>query len=571
VVRERCEQARRLAAWPVGGFYATAGGIGLVASAFCFGEFALSRGQRIAGDFGDARLSIALLEHWYNVYRGLDNWLSPPFFYPVQHVLSYSVTLFVQSLPYASLRLAGCDPYVAFEVTLWLLTQVGYVSMIGLLRELGFRRGFAILGAALFTFSNLFHSRVLPQAYTIMLVPLLGLCVAKAARAGAGHAANTVAWLSAAGILLSWILFSDFYTGWFFIFFAATAAAITLLIQWRVARRCLAFVGANRRSMLCMGAAAALALVPFITTYGPAIVAGQARSYTEVMRNTMILGDLFNVGPRNLAWGWLMRRLDPRYLNLGWDYGFPPGLLIVFAAGCGLLLTGEQRLARRRGDLRAVLLASTAATVFAIWALLCRTQSASLWYLVWRFVPGASAIRLTFRFQYQLSMAVVVVVVATLSTAWERVIHSGGSLGGPRRRAALAAIVAAGACLIGEQVNLTRTHGVDRRQELARLASIPRPGPLCQSFSIRESSAVRSTSSISLQIDAMLIAERLTLPTVNGYSGFNPPGWHLENPQAPDYPERVDRWSAAHGLSHVCALILSEKRWIEAHPAQCHH
>jgi len=550
------------------GFYAVAVVTGLLASALCFGEFVVSRGELIAGDFGDSRLNLTLLEHWYNVYRGLDDWLSPPFFFPIERALSYSHTLFLQSLPYSSLRLAGCDPYVSFELTLWLLAQVGYASMIGLLRKLGVRRSFAILGAVLFTFSNLHHNAGAPPSYSIMLVPLLCLCVAKGASAGAVHSASAAVWLSAAGALYSLLLFSDFYTGWFLTFFAATVAAITLLIQPRVVRRFLAFVGDNWRSILLSGAVAALALVPFVITYGPAIAAGQGRSYDEVMRNSMTLADLFNVSSRNFAWGWLMRRLSPRFKNVGWDYGLPPGMLIAFVAGCGLLCTGAQRLARRRGELRAVLLTSMAMSVFVIWALLCRSESASLWHLVWRRVPGAEVIRLTFRFQYQLSLAVVVVVITTLSTAWDGLIARGGWSGGPRRRATLAAIAAVGAWLAIEEVNLTRTHGVDRRQELARLASLPGPDARCRSFCILEFPAVRSSNPISLQIDAMLIAERLTLPTVNGYGGLGPPDWHLENPQAPDYIERVHRWAAAHRLSHVCALAPSERRWSELPPAQ---
>jgi hypothetical protein len=506
-----------------GGFYAAAAIVGLVASGLCFGEFVVSRGDLIAGDFGDARLSIALLEHWHNVYRGLDDWLSPPYFFPVKHVLAYSATFFLQSLPYSALRLVGCDPYVASELTLWLLSLVGYASMIGLLRRLGVRRGFAVLGALLFTFSNLLHSRVLPQAYTVMLVPLFLFCLMKGAR-GAGRTASAPAWFSAAGALFSLILFSDFYTGWFLIFFGAIAAAIALLLQRRVASDLLAFAGSNWRSILYLGAVAALALVPFIITYGPAIASGQARSYAEVTRNAMTFGDLFNVGTRNVAWGWLMGRLDPRFSNVGWDYGLPPGLLIAFAASCVLLYSGDQRLARRRRELRAVLLAATAASVLVAWALLCRTQSGSLWYLVWRIVPGAGAIRLTFRFQYQLSLAVVVVVIAALSAAWDRSTTHAAWSSEPRRRVALAAIVAASAWLAIEEVNLTRTHGIHRQEELARLASIPSPGLRCHSFSIQQSSPGWPTNPIALQIDAMLIAERLTLPTVNGYSGFAPPG-----------------------------------------------
>ena len=257
---------------------------------------------------------------------------------PARHVLAYSVTLFLQSLPYSSLRFAGCDPYVAYELTLWLLTALGYASMIGLLRGLTGSRGFAVLGAVLFTYSNLFHSRALPQAYTVMLVPLFCLLMLKGVRAAAGGAASAGAWLGAAGALLALILFSDFYTGWFLLFFAAITATIACVIHRRGARRCLTFMGAHRRAFLCGGAAAVLALVPFLITYGPAIAAGHGRSYAEVAPNTMALGDLFNVSTRNLAWGWLMGRLDPSFANFGWDYGLPPGLLLAFAVLCGVLL-----------------------------------------------------------------------------------------------------------------------------------------------------------------------------------------------------------------------------------------
>src|ERR1700728_4255399 len=77
--RMREEAATPRPAW---GFHAAAMVVGLVASGFCFREFVVSRGGLIAGDSGDARLTMALLEHWYNAFRGLDDWLSPPFFFP---------------------------------------------------------------------------------------------------------------------------------------------------------------------------------------------------------------------------------------------------------------------------------------------------------------------------------------------------------------------------------------------------------------------------------------------------------------------------------------------------------
>src|SRR6202023_4363612 len=129
-------------------FYAVAAAVGIMASGLSFAEFLTSRFDHIAGNFGDARLIIYLHEHWYNVYRGREAWLSPPFFFPVKHVLAYSHTLFLQSLPYSLLRLAGLDPYLSFEGTLMLFSWIGYGSTGGLFRLLRGTRGFRVLRAA---------------------------------------------------------------------------------------------------------------------------------------------------------------------------------------------------------------------------------------------------------------------------------------------------------------------------------------------------------------------------------------------------------------------------------------
>src|SRR5262249_13766258 len=144
---------------------------------------------RVAGNLGDARLILYLHEHWYRVFHGEVNWLSPPFYYPARGALAYSHTLFLQGLPYSALRLGGLDPYVAYEATLILFALAGYGFTVWLLRRLGAGRAFAVGGGILFAFSNLFHIWVLaPQSYTAMLVPvvLAGVVAALDGRDGGG-------------------------------------------------------------------------------------------------------------------------------------------------------------------------------------------------------------------------------------------------------------------------------------------------------------------------------------------------------------------------------------------------
>ncbi len=81
------------------GFKCVAAAVYVALASLSFKDFFLSRLNRIAGDFGDNRLCIFLIEHWYRVYRGLEHWDDPRFFYPARGVLGYSETMFVGSLP----------------------------------------------------------------------------------------------------------------------------------------------------------------------------------------------------------------------------------------------------------------------------------------------------------------------------------------------------------------------------------------------------------------------------------------------------------------------------------------
>jgi hypothetical protein len=58
----------------------------------------------------------------------------------------------------------------------------------------------------------------------------------------------------------------------------------------------------------------------------------------------------------------------------------------------------------------------------------------------------------------------------------------------------------------------------------------------------------------------MVIGQRIGLPTLNGYSGWAPPGWQLE--PGPGYDERARAWSRAKRLpAGLCRLDLNTNRW----------
>jgi len=61
-------------------------------------------------------------------------------------------------------------------------------------------------------------------------------------------------------------------------------------------------------------------------------------------------------------------------------------------------------------------------------------------------------------------------------------------------------------------------------------------------------------------VDAMLLAELWRMPTINGFSTFNPPDWNFASPRAPDYDARVLAYARRHGLRGLCRLDVRQAR-----------
>jgi hypothetical protein len=86
--------------------------------------------DRVAGDIGDNRFIVAILEHWRRVFLGqMADFTSPIFFYPEKGVLGSSEALFLFAIPYTIARATGADMPLSFEITLivqgdWFLGDV---------------------------------------------------------------------------------------------------------------------------------------------------------------------------------------------------------------------------------------------------------------------------------------------------------------------------------------------------------------------------------------------------------------------------------------------------------------
>ena len=111
---------------------------------------------RLPGDLGDARLLNTIAEHWYLVARGVSSWRNLEMFHPQPGMLGFTDALILFAPPYVALRVVGIPQAYAYFGTLVMVLGIGYAGTMWLLRRVvGVSVSIAIVGAVLFTFSNI--------------------------------------------------------------------------------------------------------------------------------------------------------------------------------------------------------------------------------------------------------------------------------------------------------------------------------------------------------------------------------------------------------------------------------
>jgi hypothetical protein len=515
----------------------------------------------LIGDRHDAVIALAIMEHWANWLQGAAvAWDRTFYFHPVPATLGYNDGYLGFGLLLALFRALGADPFLAGELANAALRAVGFLGFHLLGRRVfGLPFGWALLGAALFTLSNnLFIRASHAQLFSVSLVPLLGVLAHGTASALlAGRRRLTLLW--GAGFVLwhALMLLTGFYMAWYSAFFGAAFLLCWLLVAGGARRLALgrALLRGWLPLLLLLGLAAAVNL-PFLSLYLPKARETGMHDYAGmVAQYTVSPLDILHVGEANLVWGGLVRALNDAF-RPGFPFwseqmtGLPVLLLLAFLAALAWVWRGAP-------TERAALLRAVALATLLTWALVLRIDGHSAWWFVYQYVPGAKAARVVARYQIFIVIPVIGLALAMLASALARAPRAAGL--------ALALLAAAG--LLAEQINGYSPRFLDRPLEAGRLAAIPPPPRECRAFFVtaaRQESRFgeETANAYNHNTEAMLIAEAIRLPTINGISTFNPPHWPGGYPPQPEYLEAVRAyaraWDVAEGL---CGLDLQRFAW----------
>ena len=541
--------------WIAAALFAT--GFALVFRSWLFSGF-----DAAFGDDEDGYLALALIEHWRHVVSGAVHWSDPIFFFPQHGALGYTDAFFLFGVVHAPLRLAGADPFTALMLVMAGTSAIGFFGFRRLaVRHFEIPPACAATGAFLFAFANMDAVKLIHvQAYGAMLLP--GVC--DLILSGWNSKRRGAVFGGAAGLLYAALFLTAFQTAWFFGFFLLLLALLHPVIYGPRKSRDLVREMMNSRRPMIVGAAAAFAagIVPFLILYVPVILAGHSRDFAEVASNMPEWVDLANVTPENAIWGSTLQRLgitgqadDPVWEA---ELGFTPTVLAVFILGLAIMAArmgvppyaaphaGE----RRKGAADQVLVLLGAAVII-LWLLQMDYFGIRPWRAIWATVPGARAIRYTFRSQLVVNLFVALVVARVLA-----------GIAGARVSTLLL-----GAVLIVEQINLAWPAVMSRRAALAWIDAVPPPPQGCRIFYVTPHAGPPGRTGPQHQDDAMLLAEIKGIPTLNGYSSWFPKGWALDEPASPDYAGAVRGWADRNRIAEgLCGLEPRTGTWTPGPP-----
>jgi hypothetical protein len=371
----------------------------------------------LLSDSLDGLIQTSLMQHWYNVFRGLEPWNAPAYFYPNKDTLGYNDGFFLHGVIYSVFRWSGCDPFLSAELAGQAIRAVGFFAFeVFAATVLGFGFGWALLGAVVFTLSNnLYVQAAHGQLMTVSFAPLLGwllwrgLQALKAPSLGWFDRGATLCGCAAALLYGAWLL-TGFYMAWFATFFVVLVVLATAVQDaagrgagWRAWR--MLWV----RPVLPVGVVTLLAILPFLVVYLPKAQETGSHSFAEVMVYSPAPTDILHIGSGNLLFGAVDKAVTQALRPASDDYGehtigFPPLLALLATAGAVLAW------ARPRGP-HPVLLRSLALATAVSFIALVHLGAHTLWYWVHAYFPGAKGVRVVARYAIFLAFPVTLLAV----------------------------------------------------------------------------------------------------------------------------------------------------------------
>lgn len=489
----------------------------------------------VPGDLGDARFNSVVLEHFHRWVIGREpSLLSPSFFYPLPGAIAFSDNHWGTAWIYSVYRAMGWDRYQAFD--LWFVTgfTANFVVSHVVFRRLRFSSLASAVAAFAFTFAMPVIAKYQHAQLTYRFLVPVGLllwqyCIFD----------GRWRWFAALALVVVSQFYMSIYVGYFLVLLLGAWACADCLLHrlWpsqRIARWKYERLPSSRwegQASLVLTAASAVALVLLMYPYF---------HYSRLYGFGRGLGEIASMTPRpqsylladhSRIWGHLSGMIGPNVpMRHEHQMFFGVGLLALSAMGL------FHHHARMRW---------TAAVSLGLLVLLTLTFGKYSLYLAIGALPGVGSVRAMARIG-----TVLVVPLALLAAMAVDAF--------PREKFRARLLVALLVLIMGAESTTYRVSSFDAAEGQQRIETLRRQYPdALTGDPVIFSPAITETPYYVSELDGMILAQDLGLPTLNGYSGNFPPGY-MADPERPPCVQALMRIRAAQRFQvrHVDQLAL---------------
>ncbi len=461
-------------------------------------------------DLGDTRLVNYFLEHGYQWMKsGMhESFWNPLFYYPHLNVAAYAEVLIGVGPFYWFWRWLGFSMDTSFQFWMMTMSTLDYVlCAFFLIHILNVGKISAFMGAFLFAFgaarvSALCHQQLLPAFYIIF--SLWGLC-----RLFVVPKRNNVNWyffMFFSGIVLQ--CYSGFYLAWFYVF-SLVIAIVWVFFKNEYRKLFFSFLKENRFHIIFYSFFSMVALYPFLVHYGRTHIEIGDRSFSEVKSMLTGIRQWFYHGPDSWLYGWLSQLVFFRDFPMEHEKRMGVGFLTMILFCLGL------------SEHRKHPLVHLSILVAVTW-FICTTSlpyRKSLWGILYPVVPGAGAIRAISR----LGIFFLIIEAIGIALWFDKKLK-----GASQRRVGLKVVVLFLFCVLEQGTSTLSYNKIYDRDRVAYLEKVvlqAKNETSCEAFYYSPIQGAKPN--YVYQLDAMLVALRIKFPTLNGYTGSEPPGWFL--------------------------------------------
>lgn len=536
---------------------------------FYFRSFLLSGGEALYGHDGDPSFANVIHEYLYQAVVHHENLRDLPFFFPAKGVIGYS-DAFLLDLPiYSAFRVSGLDPFVSFEWLLISLMVVGFLGFYCAVRLL-LRVNNVLLaaaGAAVGTVPNNFvaeavgHAQQFAQSFLVWAALLSLLPIVRQDLFSTRVA--LARWFSLVGGLMFGLAFATtFYPTWFFALYCLIVVSMAAIILWRSEN-----LGAaihrhfEPRTVIWWLAGLVSGLAVFVYFFVNALHTVGTRTIAEYLSLAHTASDVLNVSSAELLWGRLVpiQRVWPisSFDQPGHSFAVTPILLLTCAMAAGYWWNER----RTTNPILRSLILGAVASMGLVFLITLKHNEVTLFEVVRRIVPGAGAIRVGMRGQIIASALAALVVTASAAHILDVV----------KARFARAIVWIVLGIVVVEQINMYDVHVRQHKALLEMVESTPVPPADCEVvyFTGRRPSSDRLEDLIARELweyKAMWRALAIHKPTIDGASGWDPPGWSLSAVDPSHVHQAARDWAALNGLHNLCSYDVEARNWRKMEP-----